>query len=149
MCHSTFCSCIECVWEDLQAIKEQHPIVHNITNLVVMEFSANALYAVGAKPIMSHAMEEVNETVGISKAVVINTGTLSPEWVGSMIQAIRTAHEKNIPCVLDPVGAGQTHFRTETALKLLQEPGITIVRGPPSEILALAGTSISEVGDVK
>jgi hydroxyethylthiazole kinase len=113
--------------------------VHNITNHVVMNFTANALLALGASPVMAHAAEEVEEMVGLAGALVLNIGTLSPAWVESMVLAGKAARRRGIPVVLDPVGCGATRFRTETALRLLREVGPTIVRGNASEIMALAG----------
>jgi len=111
--------------------------VHNITNFVVMNLTANALLALGASPVMAHAEEEVEEMVGLARALVINIGTLSRPWVHSMIEAERAAWDRRIPIVLDPVGAGATRFRTETAHRLMNEVPPTIVRGNASEIRAL------------
>jgi hydroxyethylthiazole kinase len=122
----------------LEALRQQRPLVHNITNYVVMDFSANALLAVGASPVMAHAVEEVREMVGLAGALVINIGTLSAHWIEAMRLAGLAARERPIPIVLDPVGAGATRLRTDTALGLLQEVRPTIVRGNASEVLSLA-----------
>jgi hydroxyethylthiazole kinase len=111
--------------------------VHNITNYVVMNTTANALLALGASPVMAHAEEEVAEMAGLAGALVINIGTLSRTWVHSMVLAGRAAHARQTPIVLDPVGAGATRFRTETAHRLLNEVPISIIRGNASEIRAL------------
>ena len=126
------------VWEDVQKIRGEAPLVHNITNYVVMNSSANALLALGASPVMAHALEEVEEMTGLARALVLNIGTLSPDWVEAMLRAGRVARERGIPLVLDPVGAGATTYRTETARRLLVELGPTIIRGNASEILSLA-----------
>jgi len=102
-----------------------------------MNTTANALLALGASPVMAHAEEEVAEMAGLAKALVINIGTLSRLWVHSMIEAVRAAHARRVPIVLDPVGAGATRFRTETAHRLLGEVPVTIVRANASEIRAL------------
>lgn len=94
------------IWNDIQRIRADAPLVHNITNFVVMNTTANALLALGASPVMSHAEEEVAEMAALARALVINIGTLSRAWVHSMIAADRAAHERGIPIVLDPVGAG-------------------------------------------
>jgi hydroxyethylthiazole kinase len=125
------------VFEDLQRIRAAAPLVHNITNYVVMNTTANALLCLGASPVMAHAAEEVEEMTALAAALVINLGTLSTPWIDSMLRAGRKAVERNLPLVLDPVGAGATRFRTETAAMLLQEAPPTIVRGNASEILAL------------
>jgi hydroxyethylthiazole kinase len=102
-----------------------------------MNTTANALLALGASPIMAHAEEEAAEMAGLARALVINIGTLSRMWVHSMIEAERAAHARHTPIVLDPVGAGATRFRTETAERLLNEVPPTIIRGNASEIRAL------------
>lgn len=128
---------IEEVARLLSNLREQPPLVHNITNYVVMNTTANALLALGASPAMVHAPEEVSDFVRISKALVVNIGTLSGPWVAAMKQAAETAREHRVPWVLDPVGAGATRFRTETALALLRARP-AVVRGNASEVLALA-----------
>ena len=102
----------------LAEIRSQRPLVHNITNFVVMNNTANALLALGASPAMVHANEEVEEFVAISAALVVNIGTLSPPWVSAMEKAVRVAGARGIPWVLDPVGAGATAYRTRTSAAL-------------------------------
>ncbi|MDI6725591.1 MAG: hydroxyethylthiazole kinase [Smithellaceae bacterium] len=125
------------IWNDLEKIRAQAPLVHNITNYVVMNSSANALLSLGASPVMAHALEEVEEMVGIAQALVINIGTLSQPWIRSMITAAKAAKRRGIPLILDPVGAGATALRTKTALSLLIEAPATIIRGNASEIRSL------------
>jgi hydroxyethylthiazole kinase len=127
-------------WETLQELRRVSPLVHNITNYVAMDVSANALLALGASPAMVHAEEEVEEFVALSHALVVNIGTLSPAWVGAMTRAARQAVALGKPWVLDPVGAGATLYRTSAARDLARL-GPTVVRGNASEILALAGAS--------
>ncbi len=129
------------VWADLVAIRERAPLVHNITNYVVMNFSANVLLALGASPVMAHAREEVADLVGLSGALVINIGTLSPAWIESMAVALAEARRLGKPAVLDPVGVGATAYRTGAARMLLERGPPTVVRGNASEILALAGAA--------
>jgi hydroxyethylthiazole kinase len=102
-----------------------------------MNTSANALLSIGASPVMAHAVEEVEEMVGLAGALVLNIGTLSPPWIEAMKEAGQKARERGIPIVLDPVGAGATRFRTDTAHMLLLQVRPTIVRGNASEIRAL------------
>lgn len=123
----------------LTAIRERHPLVHNITNYVVMNVTANALLALGASPVMAHAPEEVEEMVGLADALVLNIGTLSASWVEAMAKAARAARRRDCPIVLDPVGAGATRYRTESARWLMREGRPRVIRGNPSEILALSG----------
>ena len=125
------------IWQDLQKIRSEIPLVHNITNYVVMNSTANALLAIGASPVMAHAIEEMEEMTGLARALVINIGTLSAPWVQSMIKAGKEARRLNIPVVLDPVGSGATQFRTSTALMLMQEIRPAIIRGNASEIRSL------------
>ncbi len=126
-------------WADVARVRETAPLVHNITNFVVMNNTANALLAVGASPIMAHAPEELDELLGIASALVLNIGTLSGPWIESMRAAGRIARERGLPVVLDPVGAGASRLRTETSLTLLDEARPAVVRGNASEIMALAG----------
>lgn len=123
---------------NLAAVRAHNPLVHNITNYVVMNYTANALLAMGASPVMAHALKEVEEMVAHAGALVLNIGTLSPEWVDSMIAAGRQATAKKIPIVLDPVGAGATSLRTQSAHSILSRTRVAVVRGNASEILSLA-----------
>jgi len=126
------------LWNDVTRIRDEAPVIHSITNYVVMNTTANALLAVGASPVMAHAIEEVAEMVGLARALVLNIGTLSPAWVESMLAAGVAARKRGIPVVLDPVGAGATAYRTAVAHRILAEVKPTIVRGNASEIRALA-----------
>ncbi len=123
----------------LGRIRETKPLVHNITNYVVMNETANAILALGALPVMAHAREEVEEMIGLASALVINIGTLSPPWVEAMLAAAKAANAKDIPVVVDPVGAGATRYRTETAKRLLGEVDVTVLRGNAGEIATLVG----------
>jgi hydroxyethylthiazole kinase len=125
------------IWQDIQRIRAQKPLVHNITNYVVMNTSANALLALGSSPVMAHAIEEVEEMTSLAQALVINIGTLSTPWIEAMLKAGRTARQRQIPVILDPVGSGATKFRTDTTQKLLQEIHPTVIRGNASEIRSL------------
>jgi hydroxyethylthiazole kinase len=95
----------ELTWNHLQLVRKEAPLVHNITNYVVMNNTANALLALGASPVMAHAKEEVADMVSLAGALVVNIGTLSPHWVEAMELAMGTAKKKGIPVILDPVGA--------------------------------------------
>jgi hydroxyethylthiazole kinase len=132
--------------EALRRVRAQAPVVHNITNYVVMNTTANALLAVGASPVMAHAPQEMEEMVGIASALVLNIGTLSDAWIEAMLLAGRAARRRGIPIVLDPVGAGATSYRTSTAARLLAELSPTIVRGNASEIRALCSEAAATRG---
>ena len=125
--------------ENLRCVREKRPLVHNITNYVVMNFTANVLLACGASPVMAHAAEEVEEMVSLAGSLVLNIGTLTPPWVEVMRQAGKKANVLQVPVILDPVGAGATRLRTDSARRLLEEVSIQVVRGNASEILSLAG----------
>jgi hydroxyethylthiazole kinase len=127
--------------ETLRRLREQKPLVHQITNYVVMNETANATLALGALPVMAHAPEEVEEMVGLASALVLNIGTLSSHWVDAMLRAGRAATARGIPIVLDPVGAGATSFRTETARRILGEVGVTVLRGNAGEVATLVGVA--------
>ena len=129
---------VESAVQGLAELRRQRPLVHNITNYVAMDISANALLAIGASPVMAHAVEEVREMVTLAGALVLNIGTLSAHWIEAMFAAGQEARTRGIPIVLDPVGAGATRLRTETALRLLAEVEPAIVRGNASEVLSLA-----------
>jgi len=139
---------IEQLCSDLESIRQKRPLVHNITNFVVMNETANAILCIGALPIMSHAAQEVEEMVGIASALVLNIGTLQPDWVDAMELAGKRANQMGIPVVLDPVGAGATRLRTDSAKRLLERVRISIVRGNAGEVAALAGIA-SEVRGVE
>jgi hydroxyethylthiazole kinase len=124
---------------DLRAIRERKPLVHQITNYVVMNETANATLALGALPVMAHALQEVEEMASAASALVLNIGTLSDDWVEAMLLAGRAANRAGAPVVLDPVGAGATRYRTETSRRLLRELDVAVVRGNSAEIATLAG----------
>jgi hydroxyethylthiazole kinase len=123
---------------NLKNLREKKPLIHNITNYVVMNYTANALLSCGASPVMAHAAEEVEEMVSFAGALVLNIGTLTPYWIDSMLKAGKRANELNVPIILDPVGSGATRLRTGSAKRLIDELSIKVVRGNASEVLSLA-----------
>jgi hydroxyethylthiazole kinase len=123
----------------LRELRARKPLVHQITNYVVMNETANATLALGALPVMAHAPEEVEEMVRLAGALVINIGTLSPHWVEAMLAAGRAANAAGVPVVLDPVGAGATSYRTETAKRILGEVDVAVLRGNPGEVATIVG----------
>ncbi len=131
---------------DVQHLRDNAPLVHNITNFVVMNNTANALLAIGASPVMAHAVEEVAEMTALASALVINIGTLSQKWIEAMALAMTAARKHGVPIVFDPVGAGATGFRTRTCLDLLEQVTPTVIRGNASEIMALAGDAVQTKG---
>ena len=128
------------------AMRAATPLVHNITNLVVMHTTANALLAVGGSPLMAHAEEELSEMLRLASALVLNIGTLDTRWIASMRRAGELARAYDLPTVLDPVGAGASALRTETARTLLEQARPVVLRGNASEIMALAGNQVTSRG---
>ncbi|MBM7652893.1 hydroxyethylthiazole kinase [Neobacillus cucumis] len=127
------------VYETLQKVREVSPLVHNITNVVVTNFTANGLLALGASPVMAYASEEVADMAKIASALVLNIGTLNAQNVYSMIIAGKAANEFGVPVIFDPVGAGATPYRTETAHKIMKEVKVSVVRGNAAEIANVVG----------
>jgi hydroxyethylthiazole kinase len=130
----------------LDKIRRTSPLIHNITNFVVMNSSANILLAIGASPVMAHCISEVEEMASLANALVLNIGTLDENWVASMIRAAKTANLKSIPVVLDPVGAGATRLRTEVTKKIISEAKISVLRGNASEIFSLVSAAVKTRG---
>ena len=127
------------VGESLARLRSRKPLIHQITNYVVMNETANATLALGALPVMAHAAEEVEEMVGFAGALVLNIGTLSHHWVEAMILAGQAANERGVPVVLDPVGVGATRYRTDTAKRILDTVRVAALRGNAGEMATLAG----------
>lgn len=134
---------------DIDAIRQKAPLVHNITNFVVMNNTANALLALGASPVMAHAPEEVAEMAAMASAVVLNMGTLSECWVEAMLLAGQSALEHNVPIVFDPVGLGATSYRNQTARRIFKQFTPSIIRGNASEIMALAAELLDTQQQIK
>ncbi|WP_061218048.1 hydroxyethylthiazole kinase [Leptospira weilii] len=135
---------LERVWpakeivEDLLELRKHSPLTHVMTNIVVTNWTANVLLAVGASPAMVIAEEEAGEFAKIASGLLINVGTITSNDAKAMKIAATVAHQTNIPWVVDPVAAGALEFRTEVTKELLGlKP--TVIRGNASEILALAG----------
>lgn len=125
------------IFKSVRDIREKSPLIHNITNYVVMNNTANALLAIGASPVMIHAEEEVAEMAKMASALVMNIGTISEPWVRGMFAAFAAASDNAVPVIIDPVGAGATAWRTQTVRDLVSAARPTIIRGNASEILAL------------
>lgn len=123
----------------IDKIRETKPLIHNITNIVVANFTANGLLALGAKPVMASTPDEVADMTKAANALVLNMGTLNSEHLKAMIISGKAANENGIPIVLDPVGVGATKFRTEAAQQLLQKVKVNYIRGNAAEIANLVG----------
>jgi hydroxyethylthiazole kinase len=127
------------IWTDLQKIRETVPLVYNITNSVVQDFTANALLALGASPIMSDSVEEAAELVEASDVLNINIGTPNERSIAAMFEANKTARKLGRPVALDPVAVGATRLRRKLIEDLLSSGTPTIVRGNLAEISVFAG----------
>lgn len=127
-------------------VQQAKPLVHNMTNVVVTNFTANGLYALGASPVMAYAPEEVKEMAAQAGALVLNIGTLSVELVDAMIVAGQAANAAGVPVLLDPVGAGATKLRTESSLRILREVRVSLLRGNAAEIAQLLGENLAIKG---
>ena len=130
----------------IAAVRTQSPLVHNITNYVVMNNSANALLAIGASPVMAHWVSEMEEMTAIAGALVLNIGTLDDKWIDAMVVAGMAALRLGTPIVLDPVGVGATSQRTGAAMKIIEHCRPTIIRGNASEIMALVDANVKSKG---
>ena len=135
----------ERIWALLMAVRAKQPLVHNITNFVVMNNSANALLALGASPAMVHSLDEVEDFVSISQALVVNIGTLFSEQIAACKLAAMRAKVAGVPWILDPVGAGATSYR-RAAAGALAKLNPSVIRGNGSEILTLAEQARSGQG---
>lgn len=130
----------------LAKIRQQNPLIHNITNIVAANFSANGLLAIGASPLMSANIEEMAEVPKISQTLVINIGTLMGKDIEAMLLAGKTANQQGIPVVLDPVGVGATAYRRQTVQTLLSEVQFALIRGNAGELATIAGVDWSAKG---
>ena len=132
--------------ELLNKLKEKNPLVHHITNYVTVNDCANITLAIGGSPVMADDINEVREMVSLSSALVINIGTLNTTSIQSMLVAGKTANKLNIPVILDPVGAGATSFRSDTAKRIIGEVKLAVIRGNLSEIKTLYGIEAKTKG---
>lgn len=136
----------EGVTDILQRLKTKKPLVHHITNYVTVNDCANIVLAIGAAPVMADDIREVGDIVAISSAVVLNIGTLNQRTITAMLDTGKLANKRGIPVVLDPVGAGATGLRTDTAARLIDEVKLAVIRGNISEIKAISGAGGSTRG---
>lgn len=123
----------------LRSIRKNKPLIHHITNYVTVNDCANITLCIGASPVMSHALEEVEEMVGHAGALVLNIGTLDQSQATSMLLAGHAANNLDIPVIVDPVGAGATRYRTDFMQRLIEELQISVMKGNAGEIGVLAG----------
>ncbi len=124
--------------ELLAQVRKSEPLIHCITNYVTVNDCANVLLAAGASPIMADDADEAAEITALCGGLCVNIGTLNSRTVAAMLAAGKQANACGRPAVLDPVGAGASKLRTQTAARLLEEVRFTVVRGNASEIKTLA-----------
>ncbi|MFJ7935237.1 hydroxyethylthiazole kinase [Sporosarcina sp. NPDC096371] len=130
----------------LQKLREEQPLVHCMTNIVVANFQANGLLALGASPVMADAVEEAAEIASVSSCTVLNIGTLKQDTVKAMLLAGKSANAHGKPVILDPVGAGATAFRKASVLEILDEVVLTLIRCNAGELAAIAGVKWQSKG---
>ena len=130
----------------LENVRAKSPLVHNITNYVTVNDVANVLLAAGGSPIMSDDADDVEDITSICGGLNINIGTLNKNTIPSMFLAGKKANELGHIVLLDPVGAGASRLRTDTANRLMQEVRFDAVRGNISEIKTLCTGSGSTKG---
>lgn len=130
----------------LEKVRTQKPVVHHLTNWVTIYDCANVVKVFGASPVMAHAIEESGDMAQIASALVLNIGTLTPEFVESMKKAAQSANQKGIPVVLDVCGAGATKLRDDQCFELLDQTRINIIKGNSSEVARIAGEDVQTKG---
>ncbi|HDP16465.1 MAG TPA: hydroxyethylthiazole kinase [Candidatus Omnitrophica bacterium] len=134
------------IYNILERVRAEKPLVHHLTNWVTIYDCANIVKALGASPVMAHAKEESGDMAAIASSLVLNIGTLTPEFIESMKIAVRSANKKGIPVVLDVCGAGATRLRDEKSLELLNETRIDIIKGNASEVARISGENTKTRG---
>jgi len=132
--------------ECLKRVRSERPLVHHLTNWVTIYDCANIVKVFGASPVMAHAPEEVAQMAGMASALVLNIGTLTSDFVDSMILAAKNANKKEIPVVLDVCGAGATAFRDKKCFEILDSVRVDIIKGNSSEVARIAGERVSTKG---
>jgi len=130
----------------LEKIRADKPVVHHLTNWVTIYDCANIVKVLGGSPVMAHAKEEVAEMASIASGLVLNIGTLTPEFVAAMKVAAKSANKKGIPVILDACGAGATRLRDKKVLELINETRINIIKGNASEIARVSGERVKTKG---
>lgn len=130
----------------LTQVRETRPLVHHITNYVTVNDCANITLGIGGSPVMADAIDEAADIAGIAGSVVLNMGTLNERTIPSMLAAGKAANAKGVPVVFDPVGAGASKLRNDTAASLISEVKLSVLRGNISEIRFVAGLSSQTKG---
>ncbi|MFC4558288.1 hydroxyethylthiazole kinase [Virgibacillus kekensis] len=121
----------------INKVRETSPLIHHLTNQVVMNFTANGLLSFGGIPVMAKSEEEASDMATLADGVLLNIGTITKQEIPAMIKAGKAANEKGIPVVVDPVGVAATPFRTAVMKKILSEVHPTIIKGNAGELAHL------------
>ena len=130
----------------LEKVRTQKPLVHHLTNWVTIYDCANIVKVLGASPVMAHAKEESGDMAKLGSSLVLNIGTLTPDFIESMKVAAKSANKKGIPVILDVCGAGATPFRDEKSFELLDGVRVDVIKGNASEIARIAGENVQTKG---
>ncbi len=130
----------------LKHVREQNPLIHQITNYVTVNDCANITLALGASPVMAHAVEEAAEMASLANALLLNIGTLDHNQLPAMLSAGQSAAAQNIPIVFDPVGVGATQMRAAAARQIIRQLPLSVIRGNAAEIKLLAGFAAASKG---
>jgi hydroxyethylthiazole kinase len=130
----------------LEEVRAKRPLVHHLTNWVTIYDCANIVKTLGASPVMAHAIEESSDMAGLASSLVLNIGTLTPEFIESMKVAAKAANKKGIPVILDVCGTGATKLRDEKSFELLNQVRIDVIKGNASEIARIAGEKVRTKG---
>src|SRR5699024_7508533 len=117
----------------IKNVRKRSPLVHHLTNQVVVNFSANGLLAFGAGPVLGKAVDEAADMAAVSDSVLLNIGTITDGELPSMIQAGQKANERGIPVLLDPVGVAATPFRANAVKMILEKVKPTVMKGNAGE----------------
>lgn len=134
------------IYSFLEQVRASQPLVHHLTNWVTIYDCAQVVKSFGASPVMAHAVEESADMASLASSLVLNIGTLTPEFVESMKSAVLAANRKGIPVVLDVCGAGATRLRDEMCFDILDNTSINIIKGNASEVARIAGRDVQTKG---
>lgn len=121
----------------LEKVKEITPLVYHLTNTVTINDCANITLAIGASPLMSFCIEELEEIIGFSSSVVLNIGTMDKSMRDMIVEVGKIANRLKKPIVLDPVGVGATKARKELIERILKEVKVSVIKGNMAEIKSI------------
>ncbi|MTI61705.1 MAG: hydroxyethylthiazole kinase [Firmicutes bacterium] len=129
-----------------EKIREKKPLIHHITNYITANDSANITLSIGASPVMVDNPAEIKEIIQMADALVLNIGSLSPGQEEVCLKAVELANKRDVPVILDPVGAGAISIRKELVISLLSDYKINIIKGNLAEIKSIIDIPTSVKG---